>query len=88
MDIRYGLDGHNLTLDIGNPVVAEKYAAFLTSELSTIKRNLENKTEPLDFILPGGIKMPFPPFILREYAAGLGVRDIRKLLPTDKDFFK
>ena len=80
--IRYQLHASSLTLDIGNPAVAEKYVASLTAELSNIKRNvLENP----DKIVETNIgKLPMS--ILHDSVAKLGVQDVKKVLPNDANF--
>ena len=86
--IRYRLSGGNLTLDIGNPTVAEKYHVFLMEELSNIKHNLETRTDPIEFLSSGGATIPFSPDMLRGIAAGLGVQEVRRISPSDVDFQK
>lgn len=88
--IRYHVDPNhvgNLTLDIGNPAVADRYVAFLDSELANVKRNLESRTEPLEATFgSGGGTIPIYPSIFRDIAAGVGVKDVTKVLPTDPSF--
>lgn len=85
--IRYNLDSNNLTLDIGNPDVAEKYLAFLNSELSTIKHNMKTQTDPVDFIVRGSAKkISVPAAFMRDWAEKLGVQEIKKIIAGDADF--
>jgi hypothetical protein len=88
MYIRYRLDSNNLTLDIGNPEVAEKYLRFLNAELANIKRNFEGQTGKVELTIRGSNeKFSVPAEMLRPHIDKLGVQEVRKVSPGDPDFY-
>ena len=70
--IRYQLQSSELTLEVGNPAVAEKYAAFLTAHLASTKQLLLSQKGSI-----GSNIGQIPASILYNVANRLGVKEVK-----------
>jgi hypothetical protein len=72
--IRYALDSNNLTLEVGNPVVAEVYVAFLAAHLASTQKALLGLDGPVSTRIGN-----LPAGIFHDSARRLGVKDVSRI---------
>jgi hypothetical protein len=85
--VRYRLSSNNLTLDLGNPEVAEKYASLLREDLDELRHVFADKdaSTPVESYV-GGTRMNIPLGFYRDAALRCGVQSVEKVAPSDPGF--
>jgi hypothetical protein len=75
--IRYALKASDLTLDVGNPALAERYVDFLKQDLEATRRVLLSQSGQVDAAV-GGATMKLPAGFLHPAAREPGVTSVTR----------